>query len=225
MWKKKISFSIWTLYYIHQQVYHDMFAEYISIVEDVCGLSFKKRAFVNNKSLNAEYGGFKHAPIVVYPEWAVQIILHGDDENVRNAFRFTLGHELTHKERRCPTLPIRCKLFEFIGQVNELYADFGAAQKVAGGSREALLKSIDYKKENKSKLKTQDTQDRLHPSWQKRRDYAEHFDFDENLIHKIAKDNKCSGKRIETTVINFYKGYDIKLFPPPEPINNTGDTN
>lgn len=213
MRKKHEMLNAYTIQYVHQKEYDDIFKEYYEIVQDVCELKFRRRIGVPKDSLNAECGWLKKSPIIVYPEWAARVVLKRDDEYVRNAFRFTLGHELAHKDRRYRTLPIPCKFFEFIAQVNEVYADFGAAIKVADGSRAALLSSIEYKRDNKSKTLSNIKQDNFHPSWERRKYYVENFDFGKRLIEEIAKDNHCHGKLVERFMIRFYNGFDITLTP------------
>lgn len=67
--------------------------------------------------------------IYVSSEWAV-LLLKNDNEEIKNAFLFTLGHELTHKDKSFPTNKYRKKDLKFINWVNEVYCDFGAAKKL-----------------------------------------------------------------------------------------------
>lgn len=205
--------------------YWDILNNYCKIVEQWgYRLVFKSKQGTNPDGLHADTTFHK---ITVTPAWAAQLVLH-DTVDTRTAFMMTLGHETAHDEKTGFPLWAYVVFLPYLGflrHVKETYCDFRAAQKVCNSDRDRFVKSIDYKIDFKKEIGEKNINDFTHPSWQKRRAYAEHFDFGESLIKQIAKDNKCSGKRIETTVINFYKGYDIKLFPPPEPINNTGDTN
>ena len=100
--------------------------------------------------------------------------------------------------------------FFFIAYVNELYADFGAAEKMANSSRQKLLDAMEYKKARKNK--DEGTCD--HPSWAQRIYYAEHYDFGEELIRQIAKDTGCNNQKIIDKVCKHYQ--EIKLTPPPK---------
>lgn len=133
-----------------------------------------------NKFINAN--AFFGKIILLNPEWATCLILYKDND-LENAFNITIGHELTHKDKHLCSFRLSKKKEQFMAWVNEVYADFGAAEKRAGASRQKLLDSIKYKKERHP---TEDSQ--LHPSWERRKHYVENFDFEPLLIEQIAKD-------------------------------------
>lgn len=83
--------------------------------------------------------------ILCSTRWALRLVFH-QDEKTFNAFRITIGHELTHKE-----------------------GDF------------------------------------MHPSWERREYYAEHFNFDEELIRQIAIDVGCSNEKLIKRISEYYK--------------------
>ena len=139
-------------------------------------------------------------------EWAVQIVFF-DNEKTQNAFLITVGHELTHKEKELCTLRIRGTDRKFVWYLNEVHADFGATQKMINSSRKALISSIEYKKA----LKKSDEGDAKHPSWSRRKNYVEKFNFDINLIRQIANDVNCKNNQLINKAINFYD--TIILFP------------
>ena len=137
--------------------------------------------------------------IVLNAEWAAKIVLE-DCEDTMNAFMITVGHELTHKDKEVNWVIYTGNNRKFVAQVNEIHADFGAAQKMCGSSRQALLKSIEYKRKNKKA----DDGDFAHPPWWKRYEYVNEYNFDKTLIRKIADDVNCQNERLINYLICFY---------------------
>lgn len=132
--------------------------------------------------------------------WALRLVFH-QDEKTFNAFRITIGHELTHKEGDFSLFHINKLDRGLIFQVREVHADFGATEKMSACSRQKLLDSIRYKKS----LKKVDAGDFMHPSWERREYYAEHFNFDEELIRQIAIDVGCSNEKLIKRISEYYK--------------------
>lgn len=91
-------------------------------------LTFNKDAWFNPNALNADAGYRKHACIKATPKWATQLVLFHSEE-VHNTFLITIGHELTHKDCDIFFLRHEPQYIRFIAYVNELHADFGAAEK------------------------------------------------------------------------------------------------
>lgn len=209
--KKKCIFRRSAMTYLQERVLQDIFKDYAKIVNDAgYDLVFMKRVLDDKDCVNADCGWFKCSPITVTPEWLVKIVLNHNDDELRNAFRFTLGHELAHKERWCFPVALTRGGSTYIAQLNEVYADFGAAKIVADGNRDAMLRSIQYKK-NEYLNKDDTKKDGSHPSWERRERYATYFDFGPELIIEIAKELGCHGTLVEKRMLKFYKGYDIKL--------------
>ena len=158
-----------------------------------------------------------HQPnyIIASPEWASRLFLF-DCEATRNAFSITLGHETTHTEGDFSTKGFHGKNKKFINWVNEVHADFGAAQKMVSSNKEKLLNSIDYKiaaKEEKKNILLKLLEKTVlvfiketsHPSWQQRRIYAETGVFDKALIENLAIDTGCTDKDLVNDVVNYYQ--------------------
>lgn len=139
--------------------------------------------------------------IVVNAKWAERIIFY-DSDDTRNAFKITLGHELTHKDHELSALFRKKPEKYYIAKVNEVRADFGAAQKMAKSSRQSLIKSIKYKADliNKDEYES----DEFHPSWSERMYYAQNYNFTKELIQKIASDNHFTDKKIINEVCEYY---------------------
>ena len=103
---------------------------------------------------------------------------------------------------------VPCKL-----TLNEVHADFGAAEKMVNGCKQKLLDSINYKSEinesiiNSSKLNKNEKNRKLgsHPSWSQRKKYVERGTFDDELIKEIAKTTGCYNTELIKKVREYYK--------------------
>lgn len=140
--------------------------------------------------------------IIFNAEWAARIVLFDNDETM-NAFKATVGHELTHKE---PELSVMDKSYcahIFKMRVNEVHADFGAIPKMLNNSRDLAIKACKYKK----LLKKSEVSKKLsgHPSWGQRLAYISDFDFNSELIYRIAKDMDFDNFAVINQAANFYK--------------------
>lgn len=146
--------------------------------------------------------------ILVNYGWALHLI-RNQNEETDNDFRITIGHELGHK---AGDFPISMKyLFsrnamKLIFWSNEVQHDFYAAKIMVNCSRDALISSMKYK----IKLKKNNKSDLSHPSWVKRLYYAEHFDFNEDLIKQIAIDTKCDNFELVKEIVDFYGIIELK---------------
>lgn len=184
--------------------YEDILNGYCSIVANFGHkLAFKKSSTLKNYKIGASAGPFKKSAIVVTPEWASRLVLINTGE-VHNAFKITIGHELTHKDGDIFVLKHGIRCVKFLAHVNEVHADFGAAQKMNLG-RNILIKSMEYKKS----FADNDKSDCSHPSWERRKFYAKNFDFTKKLIQQIAKDTGCKNKKAVREACAHYN--DIRL--------------
>ena len=142
--------------------------------------------------------------ILVNAEWAARLILF-NDESTKNAFLFTLGHELTHKEKDFFCFPLTKCDFKFILWTSEVHADFGAAQKISDSRLQDLLDSIAYK----SALNDKSSKTLMPPSWKQRKQYAETGIFNQKLIEKIASETNCTNVGLIKRVCDFYKPIEL----------------
>lgn len=147
--------------------------------------------------------------ILVSPEWAAKLLL-SKNEAIRNAFSITLGHEIMHNEGDFSCKHIYSKNKKFVNWVNEVHADFGAAQKMVNSNKQKLIDAIIYKRAFKNKKKWDKPYD-THPSWNQRKQYATNFDFDDILIDQIAKDTGCENEDLKDKVKSFYRNKYIIL--------------
>lgn len=138
--------------------------------------------------------------IIVNSEWAAHLVLFGTPETI-NAFKATLGHELTHKDKDYAFWEFWTKDKKFVNWINEVHADFGGAVKCLYSKRENAIEAVSYKKKCKGK-KDRDTSD--HPSWNKRQEYISNHDFDETLIRKIATDVGCKNEKLINNICSYY---------------------
>lgn len=147
--------------------------------------------------------------IVCSLEWAAIYVLYNCPQT-KNAFRITVGHELTHKDGDFGSLRYICCNRKLVDWTNEVHADFGAVQKMSGSNRQSLVDSCEYKYLYRLKYKHKDSGSSSHPSYQRRKHYAENFNFDKTLIQQIAKDVGCSNLKLIDKLDNYYP--DIILF-------------
>lgn len=124
--------------------------------------------------------------IVLNRAWVKQIVWN-DSSDVYIAFKATIGHELTHKEGDFRILTIFKNSRKFVSYVNEAHADFGGTLKMLDGNRETALQVIRYKQSINEPLQKK-SPSKTHPSWQQRYDYIANYNFNEELIRRIAKD-------------------------------------
>lgn len=185
--------------------YLDSLSEYCLLVEKRGHkLEFKTGRNLAPNSLGANAGLLKKSSIVVTPEWAAKLVFENTDDT-RNAFLITLGHELTHKDKEIFPLRYGFRWLSLIAYINEIHADYSAAQKMTDSKRSILLRSIDYKRHHKVEIRgMQDKDTPEHPSWSRRKSYVETFNFDAKLIRKIAHDLDCKNERIINHLIEFY---------------------
>lgn len=144
------------------------------------------------------------------PEWAARLVLF-NDEATQNAFAMTIGHELTHLEGEFCKKGLHGEDKKFQSWLDEVHADFGSAEKMVDCDRNKLMESIEYK----LNLKKKDKDANSHPSWRRRKYYAEHYDFDKKLIKKIANDVGCKNEGLIGEAIKFYGKDNILLNPKP----------
>lgn len=185
--------------------YTEALSEYCLLVEKRGHkLEFRTGRNLAPDSLGANAGLFGRSSIVVTPEWAAKLVFENADDT-RNAFLITLGHELTHKDKEIFPLRFGFRWMSLIAYINEIHADYSAAQKMVESKRSILLKSVDYKRYHKVEIRgIQDKDTPEHPSWTRRKSYIESFNFDAQLIRKIALDLNCQNIKIIKYLIEFY---------------------
>ena len=127
--------------------------------------------------------------ILINAEWASRLVLNQDNPHMHDAFALTIGHEITHQEKDFYYLDLFSADGKFINWVDEVHADFGGGQKG---------------------LDSKDKDTRSHPSWNRRIDYILHYDFNEELIDKIAFDCGCNNNKVITAVKNFFDVIELR---------------
>lgn len=184
--------------------WEDIIKEYINFIQiNNISITFSWLYDLGRKSLNAN--AIVKNKIILNAEWAARIILYNNSKT-KNAFLITIGHELTHKEKEISRFAWKRNDRKFIAQLNEIHADFGAAQKMVNSSRERLINSIDYKK----RLKKIDKGDFVHPSWKRRGYYANNFNFNKTLVYQVANDTYCKNARLVEKTSKFYEDIILK---------------
>ena len=152
-----------------------------------------------------------HLPyyIIASPEWAARLFLF-DSEATRNAFTITIGHEITHLDGDFPNTKLTRNDKKFVNWVNEVHADFCAAEKMVEYNIQKIIYYIKYKRSFKKKRKWNKNYS-THPSWNNRERYARNYDFNDILIEQIKVDTKCKNSELVQKVKVFYKDKHIIL--------------
>ena len=201
--------SLFTRYYVKKQAkkkniivpsnYIEILSEYCKLVESYgYKLHFRWHLANDYDKLGAN-AGFFNSPILVTTEWAARLVLENTEE-VRTAFLLSLGHELTHKEKDIYILTKGLCSLKFSLQINEVHADYGAVLKFVNSNRALALMGMNYK----MKFKNINKESFEHPSWLKRKEYIQKYNFDEQLIRQIAEDVGCKNETVIKTVINHF---------------------
>lgn len=208
--------SLETQKYIKQQAkkrkidvpinYLNILNSYMFIIDKYgYNLKFKQSFHYKKNSLNASVNIRKNNKnIFVSPRWAADLVLINTFD-VHNAFLFILGHEFTHKEINLNFN----NLFniKFYNWVNEVHCDFGAVPKILHNNRQTFVNAINYILINSN----DPNKDCLtHPSWERRLYYANHYNFDETLIRKIAEDTKYKNEKNIQKVIQYFETIILK---------------
>lgn len=157
-------------------------------------------------AVNCNAGLFKFSPIFVTQHYAMQLMLNPSVE-MHNMFMMSLGHELTHKEGDlCPLTGLLSNRLskipaniQFLSYVNEVHADFGAAQKAADSKRSVQANAIAFKIRHR-----EEKRDFEHPSWSQRLDYIENYNFNEKPIRQIANDTCCTNEKLIQKAIKHF---------------------
>ena len=145
--------------------------------------------------------------ILVNPEWAYQLVMHHDDELVTDAFKMTMGHEITHQKKDYSFFNLISKDERFVYWVNEVHADFGGIVWAFDGNMYKGLRVLEYKC---SWNRESDKDSWMHPSWKRRIDFISNYDFDERLIRKIADITGVSNQKLIAQVVGYYEDIVLK---------------
>ena len=146
--------------------------------------------------------------ICLNSEWAF-LLISEKTNLVKRSFLASIGHELTHTkvDYVCRKSCITCR--KFVNWVNEIHADFGAAEYALSSKRYLLLESFNFKRVLKLKACKKDRASFSHPSWEYRILCISQYNFDHFLIRKIANDCKCCDNNLIEDITNYYS--EIKL--------------
>ena len=135
-------------------------------------------------------------------EWAARLVLFPDDKTVYNSFVMTMAHEVTHYDGDLFYFDFYSRRQRFVDWVNEVHADFGGALKAFDGDRELAVLALKYKCKDRP-YPEKDLID--YPSWNRRIEYLQKWDFGESLIRKIAEDVGCRNNKLIEKVCRHFK--------------------
>lgn len=144
--------------------------------------------------------------IIFNSEWAAHLTVFQNEE-VLNAYRGTIGHELAHKDNDFIFWEFGTKNKKFVNWINEVHADFSGTEKSFASKRENEIRTLSYKKKCKEK---KDRDSSGHPSWGRRIEYISKYDFNTELILRIAADVNCKNEILIKNVMNHYPSIELK---------------
>lgn len=156
----------------------------------------------NSKELNAKC---KYSKIKVNQRWVECLLFCKEDQETINAFRQTVGHELSH-------MNIEAKLIAFgkskklCNWIVEIKCDYMGVVKALKGSKKVGINVLKY---IEKQHRTPDMDSYTHPSWKRRIDYIGIGKFDRKLIEQVALDVGCKNEKHISDLAEFYE--EMKL--------------
>lgn len=145
--------------------------------------------------------------ILINAEWASRIVLNQDNPHMHDAFALTVCHEMAHQEKDFYYFDLFSADGKFVNWVDEVRADFDGVKKGLEGDRSRASFAMKYKLSCKKK---NDRDTRSHPSWNKRINYIANYDFNDDLIDKIAYECGCKNNKLIIAVKNFFDVIELK---------------
>lgn len=144
--------------------------------------------------------------ILINAEWASRIVLDQDNPHMHDAFALTICHEITHQEKDFYYFNFFSADGKFVNWVDEVHADFGGVKKGLDGDRLRAFQAMKYKLSCKKK----DRDTRSHPSWNRRIGYIVDYDFNDELIDKIAYECGCNNNKLIMAVKKFFDVIELR---------------
>ena len=145
--------------------------------------------------------------ILINAEWASRIILNQDNPHMHDAFALTVCHEMTHQENDFYYFDYFQLMENLLIGLTKSSADFCGVKRGLEGDRSRASFAMKYKLSCKKK-KDRDT--RSHPSWNKRINYIVNYDFNDDLIDKIAFECGCNNDKLITNVKNYFDVIELQ---------------
>ena len=143
--------------------------------------------------------------IAVNAEWAARLVLFDEDE-VRDSYRYTIGHEMTHQSGDYVFWEAFTKDKRFVNWVSEVHADYGGAVYAFDGDIRRTIAAIEYKARDYKN----DRDRQRHPSWQHRKEYLMAGRFDSDLIKSIADDVGCRNQVLIDRISDYYSPVELE---------------
>ncbi len=141
--------------------------------------------------------------ILVNTGWAKALVLEQDDDMVL-AFRNMIGHELAHHEYGdfVDALSALYPYSEgrFINWVAEVHADFYGIAKKLDGIADQGIRAMKVNLRHK----VGDEDSRTHPSWARRIEFVEKYDFNEKLVRHIADLTGCTDEELIEDIVSYF---------------------
>lgn len=145
--------------------------------------------------------------ILVNSQWAFLLVMHEGDGVITDAFKMTMGHELTHQENDYFFIEPFTNAGKFVYWVNEVHADYGGIVKAFDGDVLRGIRAMEFKRSCKG---IRDKDHRTHPSWKNRIGFISDYDFDRNLIRTIAYMTGCEDMELVNRVCSYYNAITLR---------------
>ncbi len=200
---------IWrrALYYKKKYIYSNSILQDSKNIDFADGTRILFSWFLDGISVRPNAMSLFPGIIVVNAEWAARLILFCDSKEVKDAFRYTIGHEMTHQSGDYQFWEAFTKDKRFVNWVSEIHADYGGALFAFEGNLKKALSALDYK----AKDYKHDKDHQAHPSWSHRKDYLLSGRFDPDLIKRVAKDVGCNNRVLIDNVSSFYASIELEV--------------
>lgn len=145
--------------------------------------------------------------ILMNSVWASLLVEKYNDETIVDAFKMTIGHELTHLEHEFFYLEPFSKTQKFVDWINEVHADYGGIIKAFDGDVYRGVRALEFKEKFKC---GRDNDGRSHPSWKRRIEFIKKFDFNANTIREVAGIVGCNNQKIINLICEYYDDIELR---------------
>ena len=145
--------------------------------------------------------------ILINAVWASLLAERYNEETVVNAFKMTVCHEITHQENDYFYIEPFSKNQKFVNWVNEIHADYGGIIKAFDGDVNRGINVLEFKKNCKG---GKDRDGQSHPSWKRRIEYIRKYDFNDDLIKKVAEITGCKNQKLINMLCMFYDNIELR---------------
>jgi len=145
--------------------------------------------------------------ILINSVWVSLLIDKYADKTTTDAFKMTISHEMTHQENEFFYIEPFSRNQKFVNWINEIHADYGGIIKAFDGDANRGINALEFKKKCKGE---KDKDGRSHPSWKRRIAYIRKYDFNDDLIKKVAEITGCKNQKLINKLCMFYDNIELR---------------